>query len=48
MKQKKLTPTNVTNEQHEWLQAEKERTGNGVAAILRGLIQDRMKKESGK
>lgn len=48
MTKKKLSPTEVTIEQHEWLKAEKARTGNGIATILRGLIQDRMNKKAAK
>lgn len=47
MKKKKLNPSDITNAQHKWLLDEKERTGNGIAAILRSLIQDKIT-ESGK
>jgi len=43
---KKLSPTNITEEQFKWLKAEKARTGNGVGCILRNLIQQQMTKEA--
>ena len=46
--QKKLSPTNITEDQFKWLKAEKARTGNGVGCILRNLIQQEMNKAEAK
>lgn len=40
-----LAPTKITPAQRAWLVAEKERTGNQFAAIIRNLIQEKITKE---
>lgn len=39
---KKIPVITPTQKQRDWLDAEKERTGNTEAAIIRGLIQEKM------
>jgi len=41
-----LAPTKITEAQRNWLKAEKKRTGNQFAAIVRNLIQDKINKEA--
>jgi hypothetical protein len=40
-----LAPTKITKPQRAWLVAEKKRTGNQFAAIIRNLIQEKISKE---
>ncbi len=46
MKPKVIPVIQPTHTQREWLNKEKERTGNTEAAIIRMLIQDRVENES--
>ena len=46
MKVKMIAPIKATKAQNEWLEKEKERTGNSVAAIIRNFIQASIDKES--
>jgi len=39
-----LAPTKITEDQRNWLKAEKKRTGNQFAAIIRNLIQEQINK----
>jgi hypothetical protein len=41
-----LAPTKITEAQRKWLEAEKKRTGNQFAAIVRNLIQEQINKVS--
>lgn len=40
-----LPHTRVLKEQHEWLQAKADESGNGKAAVVRDLIKAAMDKE---
>lgn len=42
MKEKLLAPMKLTPAQNKWLEAEKKRTGNSGAAIIRNLIQEKI------
>jgi hypothetical protein len=44
MKAKKIAPIEPTVQQREWLDKEKERTGESFATIIRKLIQDKIDK----
>jgi hypothetical protein len=49
MSKKKLAPIEITKPQSDWLEAEKSRTGNTTATLIRTLIQEKIdKKESAK
>jgi len=41
---KKLAPQTVTVEQREWIDKEVERTCESIGAVIRRLIQDKIKK----
>lgn len=42
---KKLPVLTITKDQRAWLVKEVERTGNTIASIMRGLIQDKIQEE---
>lgn len=42
MKPKVIPVIQPTKSQREWLDKEKERTGNSESAIIRGLIQEKL------
>ncbi len=44
MQKQLLAPTRITDAQRKWLDAENMRTGNGMSAIIRGLIQEQITK----
>lgn len=44
MKAKVIPVVQPTQQQREWLDEEKKRTGNSEAAIVRGLIQKEIEK----
>jgi len=48
MQKQLLAPTRITDAQRKWLDAENIRTGNGLSAIIRGLIQDKITKDGKK
>lgn len=48
MSKKRMAPFIITPHQYEWLEREKQRTGNTFAAIVRGLIQEEISKEKRK
>lgn len=39
----KLSPVTITDKQRQWLEDEKERTGNSYTVIIRNLINDKIK-----
>jgi hypothetical protein len=43
MQPKLLAPLKVTSQQRDWLEAEKTKTGNSYSAIIRTLIQAKIK-----
>jgi len=45
MKAKVIPVVQPTQEQRDWLDKEKKRTGNSEAAIIRGLIQREVENE---
>lgn len=42
MNQNKLAPMSLTESQRKWLESEAARTGNSIASIVRGLIQEKL------
>lgn len=48
MKAKVIPVVQPTQEQRDWLDKEKKRTGNSEAAIVRGLIQKEVESKSSK
>lgn len=48
MTKRRVAPFLITADQEKWLVKEKDESGGSMASILRGLIQDRMKKEARK
>lgn len=48
MNKKQLAPITVTGPQREWLEKEKQRTGNAFSTIMRNLIQEKVNAEIAK
>ena len=46
MSGKPLAPMKITKDQREWLEDEAKRTGNGIAVVVRGLIQDKVNEKA--
>lgn len=46
MKTEMTAPIRTTQAQKDWLEKEKKRTGNPIAAIIRNLIQVKVEEEN--
>ena len=44
-KQKMMAPVRLTEQQMKWVEEEAARTGNSMAAVIRGLVQGKMERK---
>lgn len=42
MKKKLMAPVRLTDQQMKWVEEEAAKTGNSMAAVIRGLVQERV------